>query len=135
MAEQTEPNLATNIRQLERQRTLLTMMGDLLVPVTEGFKHINLDVAFTFLDKYDLQNVRMLNNKIVLAYIAGLRQSQFILESQFSIIVNSSKSRNAKSMNLFTNVTTKVEQQFEDRTPEKKGFSWFGFNKKKKEGE
>ena len=95
-----------------------------------------------------LSNEKLLNNlptawhKTLLgenAYIKGrigwkgLKQSEYLLRGELASLVNSRKSKNARSMEMLTTITTKQEQTqtFKDATQEKKGFSLFSFAKKK----
>jgi len=113
-------------RQLEHQKNVLNMVGQLLIPMTEGFEHVNLDMSFTYLGNSDLYRVEGISSCINLCHMWGLKQSEFLLRGELATLLNSRRSRGAKSMNLFTEVTTKTEQKFKDETIEKKGFSFFG---------
>lgn len=64
----------------------------------------------------------------------GWKFSEYLLRGQIAAILNSNKSRNAKAMNLFTEVTTNQKITQIDETQQKKGFDFFGFKKKNKEG-
>jgi len=112
-------------RQIETQRNVLNALGELLVPVTEGFEHVNLDMAFTYLGNWDLITVENLSGGINICHLWGLRQSEFLLRGKLATRLVSCRSRNAKAMNMFTEVTTKQEQTFKDET-KKQGFSWMG---------
>lgn len=126
-----EDKFEVKTRPLERQRSIMNMVGELLQPVTEGFPHVNLDMAFTYLGNMDLWNVEMLSSSIDICDIYELKQASFLLRGKLATLLNSRRSRNAKSMNLFTEVTTKQKQEYTDMTPDKKGFNFFGFGKKK----
>ena len=118
------------VRQIEKQRNTMNMLGELLIPVTEGFPHVNLDMAFTYLGNTDLWNVENLSSSIDICDMYNFKQSSFLLRGKLATLLTSRKSRNAKSMNLFTEVTTHQKQEIKDLTRENKGFNFFGFNKK-----
>jgi hypothetical protein len=105
-------------------------IGDLLVPQTEGFGHVNMDMAFTYLGQFDLFYVNNISLSITLSHVYSLKQSEYLLRGILATYLNSHKSLDAKSMNILTTVVTQNKQEFEDKTAKKQGFSWFGFGKK-----
>ena len=118
-------------RQREHKERMVEYLGELLIPVTEGFDHINLDMTFTYLGNFELQRVEDLSNTINLCHIYNLKVSKYLARGQLASLLNSRRSRNAKSMDMFTTMTSKSEQKFEDATETKKhGFSLFKFGKR-----
>lgn len=119
------------VRRRQHQEDILNMVGDLLIPVTEGFDHVNQDMTFTFLGNFDLMNVENDSLAINLCHIFELKQSQYLLRGRLATLLNSRRSRNAKSMDLFTVITSKQDQKFKDETEVNKGFKFFNWGKKK----
>jgi len=117
----------------ERKEKILEYLGEMLIPVTEGFKHINLDLSFTYLGNLDLFYVQDKSMGITMCTLYGLKQSEYLLRGDLATFLNARRSRNAKSMDMFTTVVTKSDQVFRDETDKKKEFSWFRFGKKKEE--
>jgi len=70
---------------------------------------------------------------ITMCTLYGLKQSEYLLRGDLATFLNARRSRNAKSMDMFTTVVTKSDQVFRDETDKKKEFSWFRFGKKKEE--
>ena len=122
---------AVRERERARKEQMVEYLGEMLIPVTEGFDQVNLDMTFSFLGNWDLFRLDNLSTSINLCQIYGLKQSKYLLRGELATLVNSRRSRDAKSMDMFTTISTKGEQKFKDETQEKKGFSWFGFGKKK----
>ena len=123
--------LQVGVRHRKHQEDVLNMVGELLVPVTEGFKHINLDMTFTYLGNFELIRVENLCTAINLCNIFELKQSEYLFRGELGTLLNSRRSRGGKSMDLFTTITAKQDQTFKDETQVKKGFSFFNFGKKK----
>lgn len=122
---------AVGTRDRARKEQLVEYLGELLIPVTEGFEHINLDMSFTYLGMWDLFRVDNLSEGINICHMYGLKQSEFLFRGDLAVLLNSRRSRNARTMALFTDVTTHQTQTFKDETEEKKGFSFLNFGKKK----
>ncbi len=118
-------------KERKRKEQLVEYIGDMLVPQTEGFEHVNLDMTFTYLGNFDLMYVDTVAMSITIAHIYKLKQSEYLLRGNLATFLNSRRSRDAKSMNIFTTMVTKQDQTFVDKTEKKQGFSWFGFGKKK----
>ena len=121
--------IKNKIRQ--RQEKMVEYLGEMLEPQTEGFPHINLDMAFTNLSFWDLNHVDNVSMSILVANMYKLKQSEYLLRGDLATFLNSRRSKNAKSMDIFTTVVTKQEQEFKDKTKETQGFSFFKFNKNK----
>lgn len=128
--EQVSP-LSVRTREREQKERMVEYLGELLIPVTDGFDHVNLDMTFSFLGNFELMRVENISTSINLCHIYKLKQSEYLLRGELATLLNSRRSRNAKSMDMFTTITTKQEQEFVDKTNQKPGFSWFGFGKKK----
>ena len=122
---------AVGTRERARKEQLVEYLGELLIPVTEGFEHINLDMSFSYLNLFDLFKVDNLCEGINLCHIYELKQSEFLFRGDLATLLNSRRSRDARTMALFTDVTTHQTQVFKDETEEKKGFTFFNFGKKK----
>lgn len=118
-------------RERVRKEQLVEYLGDMLQPETDGFEHINMDMSFTNLNFIDLFKVDNLCEGINLCHIYGLKQSEYLFRGDLATVLISRRSKDAKSFELFTNVTTHSSQTFKDETAEKKGFSFFNFGKKK----
>lgn len=120
------------IRQRMHSEQMVDYVGELLVPVTDGFEQINLDMSFANLGFHDLFDIRMQSTTIDLCRIYGLKTSKYLAWGKMATVLVSSRSISGKSMDMFTTITTKQEQQFTDNTrPEKQG--WFMFGKKKQQ--
>ena len=133
MTEEKKDPYDIKTRVMKRQEDLMNMTGDLLVPVTQGFPHINLDMSFSYFGNMDLIRVENYSVIIAFTYIHGLKRSSYLAMGQLATLEISRRSRNAKSMDMFTSFSTTQKQTYRDETQEKKGFSWFGFGKKKGE--
>ncbi len=128
----TPANLfAIGNRERARKEQMVEYLGELLQPETEGFEHINMDMSFTNLNFFDLFKVDNLSEGINLCHMYELKQSEFLFRGDLAAILISRRSKDARSFELFTDVTTKQHQTFKDETEEKKGFSFFSFGKKK----
>jgi hypothetical protein len=123
--------LKVGTRERARKEELVEYLGELLFPQTTGFDQINLDMTFTYLKEKDLFVVDNNNIIINILHLWGLRQSEYLFRGDLATLLCSRRSRDAKSMNMFTEVTTKQEHTFKDESDQKKGFSWFGLGKKK----
>ena len=116
----------------ERKDKLFDYVGEMLQPQTEGFEHINMDMTFTYLGNNDLWYVDNICVSITMAYLYKLKQSEYLLRGMLATFLNSRRSRDAKSMNIFTHIVTEQKQQFVDKTEKKQGFGWLKFGKKDK---
>ncbi len=134
MAEKTTSTFANILdvktRDRQHKERMVDYVGDLILPVTEGFDQVNQDMTFSYLGNYELQRVENLSAAINICHIYQLKQSVYLLRGELATLLNSRKSRNAKSMELFTNVTASQKQEYQDKTEQKQGFKWFGFGKK-----
>ena len=130
-----EANLASqfNIRNRAKERSdkISEYIWHLLMPQTEGFEHVNMDMTFTFLDRWDLWFVDIKSMSITMTKIYGLKQSEYLLRGQLAAFLNSRRSKDAKSMDILTTIVTDQKQTFVDKTEKKQGFSWLKFGKKK----
>jgi hypothetical protein len=115
-------------KNLERHRDIMNQVGDLLTPKTLGFAHINLDMTFTDLGASDIVRVENLCKIIDVCHIKGLKQSEYIARGELAVILNTRKSKDARTMKLFTDVNHNAKQTYKDETDETKGFT---FMKKK----
>jgi len=122
------------VRQRERQEKMVEYLGEMLIPVTDGFPHINLDMTFTYLSNWDLVTVDNFSTLITYCHVNKLKKAEYMLRGQLATFLNSRRSRSAKSMDMFTTITTKQEQKFEDTTEPQKGFNMFSGFKKKNQG-
>jgi len=109
-------------KQLERHRNLMNQLGDLIAPRTQGFEHVNLDMTFTDLDKTDSLRVENLAKMIDICHIKGYRQSEYIARGELATLLNSRRSKEARTMRLFGEVNTNQKQTFKDETDEGRGF-------------
>ena len=117
---------AVRNKSRQRKEQLMEYLGDMLVPQTEGFDHVNLDMTFTNLTFFDMAHVDNLSLSITLCKIYGLRQSEYLLRGMLASFLNSRRSKDAKSMDMFTTMVTKQKQEFVDKTESKAGFAMFG---------
>jgi hypothetical protein len=115
------------LRERQRKEKMIEYLGDMLIPATTGFPQINLDMAFTNLAHFDLVVVQNLSSLITYCHINGFKKSEYMCRSQLATFLNSRRSKDGKSMDMFTTITTKSSQsqEFKDTTTEKKGFSLF----------
>jgi len=111
---------------------LLSMIGDLLQPQTSGFSHVNMDMTFSYLDRFDIDEVRNSSFIITTCDLLGLKRSACIEKSNLATLLNAKKSQNGQSMSLFNKTVTQSKQELEDKTDKKTGFSFF---KRKGSGE
>jgi len=112
-------------KQLESHRDMLSMLGDLITPKTQGFDHINLDMSFSYIDRWDKFRLEKLSTVTTYAYLWSLKGSHYILRGNIATILNLSKSFNGRTMRLFTDTTVEHKQSFKDNTQQKRGFSMF----------
>lgn len=115
-----------------RQERLVEYLGELLIPTTEGFEQINLDMTFSFLGNYELSQVDNMSDCINLCRVFGLKQSEFLLRGRLATLLNSRRSRGGKSMDMFTTVSTEQKQTFTDTTEKKGAFNFFKTSKDKR---
>jgi len=110
---------------------LLAMVGDLLQPQTSGFNHINMDMTFTYLDRFDIEEAR--NSSFIITYcdLHGLKKSAYNERSSLATLLNLKRSQGGRSMDLFNKTVTQTKQEMEDKTDKKTGFGGF-FGRKKK---
>lgn len=126
-------NISAKTKVRERREQMVEYLGDMITPQTDGFDHINLDMSFSYLGMWDIMYVENLSVAITMSSIYDLKQSEYLLRGMLATRLNVAKSRDAKTMQLFTHWVTKSEQEFKDKTDKKQGFSWFNFSKKKNE--
>lgn len=126
--------LAVSVRERKRKEQLVEYLGEMLIPVTQGFEQVNLDMTFTNLGAWELIKVNTLSMDINLAFIYKFQMYEYLIRGELATLENSHKSKNGKSMDMFTTITTKQEQKFQDETQVKKGFSFFNFGKKPQQG-
>ena len=119
-------------RRTPLSNNVLMLLGDLLQPQTEGFDHINLDMSFTYLDRWTLPFVKNASFLITYFQLWGFKKALYMERNELATTLVANRSLNGKSMDLFTNTVTK--QQFEDTTDKSKktGFAKI-FGKKKGE--
>jgi len=111
---------------------VLLMLGRLISPQTTGFKQVNLDMSFSNLNTWDMFTVRDSSFIINFCTMNGLKKSEYLERGRLATILNSSKSHNAKTMELFTTTVTTQKQEYKDVTEKKTGFfSAMGTKKKK----
>ena len=122
---------AISNKEKARKEQMVEYLGQMLEPETDGFPHINMDMSFTNLNFFDLFKVDNISEAINLCHMLDLKQSEYLFRGELATILISRRSRDAKSFQLFTEVTTKTEQTFKDETEEKKGFGFFNLAKKK----
>ena len=134
MPELDNQNFDTSNRQPVHTKNILFLLGDLLNPQTEGFKHINMDMSFSNLDYFDLTYTENSSFLIVWFNIHALKKCSFIERNKLATRLIAKRSFNAKSMELFTNTVNVQKQQFEDKTEKKKGFFNMGKPKQENEG-
>jgi len=127
-------NFEIGNRPTPLSNNLLSMVGDLLQPQTMGFNHINMDMTFSYLDRFDIEEVR--NSSFIITYceMLGLKKSCFNERSSLATLLNAKRSQNGKSMSLFNTTVTQSKQELEDKTDKKTGFGGF-FRKRKNQGE
>ena len=130
--EQPKDPFSVRNRIRQRKEQLVEYIGDMLQPQTLGFNHINMDMTFTYLGNWDLMFVDNICMSITMAHIYELKQSEYLLRGSLATFLNSRRSRDAKSMNIFTTMVTEQKQEFVDKTEKKHGFAWLSFGKKNK---
>jgi len=110
-------------RRFPLSNNVLLMLGNILQPQTNGFNHINLDMSFTNLDVFSLGRVE--NSSFLINYFVlwGLPKNEYLERGALATHLIARRSLNAKSMDLFTNVTTTSRNEFEDKTDKKTGFA------------
>jgi len=118
-------------KQLERHRSLMNQIGDLIAPKTEGFEHVNLDMTFTDLDKPDTARVENISKIIDICHIKGYRQAEYLARGELAVLLNSRRSKEARTMRLFGEINQNTKQTFRDDTDDNKGYR---FLKKKNKG-
>jgi hypothetical protein len=131
MIEENQNIYSVGLRERERKEKLIEYLGEMLIPATAGFPHVNLDMAFTNLGMWDLPVVENLCQLIVYCHINKLKMSEYMARGQLATFLNSRRSKGGKSMDMFTTITTKTTQvqTYEDTSKPKKGFSFFASKK------
>lgn len=109
-------------RRTPLSNNILNLLGGLLQPQTEGFSQVNLDMSFSNLDSFDIYAVRNSSFLITYCKLYGFKRSEYLERSSLATLLNSKRSQNAKSMELFTTTVTKQQQEFQDKTSKKTGF-------------
>jgi len=119
-------------RRTPLSNNILMMLGNLLQPQTKGFEHINLDMSFTYLDKFGIESAK--NSSFLITYFSvnGFRKAQYLERSNLSTHLIANRSLDGKSMELFTHTVTKQQQEYSDKTEKKAGF--LDFSRKKDGG-
>ena len=124
--EQYDNKLKTSNRKYPQTQNILLMLGNLLQPQTEGFPQINLDMSFTNVKGWDVQQVLDMNFVITACYVHNWKKSEYLSRSNLACFLNIKRSEGAKSMELFTTTVTKQSQEFSDKTEKKTGIKLFG---------
>lgn len=119
----------TGERRIPFYDNVLSMLGGLLQPQQDKFDHINLDMGFTDLDRWDRQRIENLSIQITVCDMWGLKQASLLHESDMETICISNRSKSGRAMELFNTTVTKSDQKFKEET-EKSGFNFFGHKKK-----
>ena len=121
-------------RRTPLSNNVLMLLGDLLQPQTTGFKHINMDMSFTNLDRFSLMNIK--NSSFLITYFSiwGFKKALYLQRNELATDLVSRRSLGAKSMELFTSTVSTQKQEFKDITEKKTGFARL-FGKKKTEGQ
>lgn len=109
-------------RKTPLSNNILSLLGGLLQPQTEGFNQVNLDMSFSNLDFFDIQKVQNSSFLITFCKLHGFKKSEYIERSNLATLLNAKRSQGAKSMELFTTTITKQSQDYVDKTPKKTGF-------------
>ena len=109
-------------RRTPLSNNILNLLGGLIQPQTKGFKQINLDMSFTYLDVWDIIYVKNSSFLITFCSIYGFKKSEYIERGNLATHLNARRSYKGKSMDLFTTTVTKQDQSYEDKTPKKTGF-------------
>ena len=109
-------------RRTPLSNNILSLLGSLLQPQTIGFSQVNLDMAFSNLDHWDIQKVINSSFLITFCKLHGFKKSEYIERSNLATLLNAKRSQGAKSMELFTTTITKQSQDYVDKTPKKTGF-------------
>ncbi len=110
-------------RKMPLSNNVLMLLGGLLQPQTKGFEQVNLDMSFSNLDSWSLFDVQ--NSSFLVSYFSlwGLGRALYLERGKLATNLIARRSLNAKSMDLFTNVTTTQKQEFLDKTEKKTGWS------------
>ena len=124
-------NFVVGNRPTPLSNNLLAMVGDLLQPQTMGFSHINMDMTFTYLDRFDIEEARNSSFIITTCDLWGLKRAAYNEKSSLASLLNLKRSQNGQSMSLFNKTVTQSKQEMEDKTVKKTGFAGF-FSKKKR---
>lgn len=120
----------TGEKRMPLYDNVLEMLGGLLQPQQDKFDHINLDMGFTDLDKWDRQRIENLSTQITICDMWGLEQSRLLHESDMETICISSRSKSGRAMELFNTTVTKSDSKFREETDKKSGFNFFPHRKK-----
>ncbi len=120
-------------RRTPLSNNILNLLGGLIQPQTEGFKQINLDMSFTYLDVWDIIYVKNSSFLITFCSIYGFKKSEYIERGNLATHLNARRSYKGKSMDLFTTTITKQDQSYVDKTEKKAGLlGGLGVSKDKK---
>lgn len=118
-------------RKTPLSNDVLTLLGGLLQPQTEGFSQVNLDMSFSYLDSFDVTRVMNSSFLITFCKLYGFKRSEYLERGVLATLLNAKRSYQGKSMELFTTTVTKQQQEYQDKTEKKTGFfQSLGFQKK-----
>ena len=116
-----------SVRDIEKFKKGSGLLTELLTPVVQGFPFINLDMAFSNLDNWDMWRIENATAVVAYCYIHNFKQSQYLKMAEIETILISRRSKAGKSMNILTETVTHNKQEYTDSTPKK--FDVFGFGK------
>ena len=121
-------------RKTPLSNNILNLLNSLLQPQTTGFKQVNMDMAFTYLDRWDIDRVMNYSFLVTFFEINELPKSEYMQRGELATFLNAKRSQDGKSMELFTTTITKQDQSYADKTEKKTGFfSKMGLGKKEKQ--
>lgn len=109
-------------RRTPLSNNVLMLLGDLLQPQTTGFNHVNLDMAFTFQDRFSLDQTKNNSFNINFHKLYGFKRAEFLERGNLATHLVASRSLEGKSMDMFTHTVTTQKQEYRDKTEKKTGF-------------
>ncbi len=120
-------------RRFPNSNNILKLLGYLLQPQTQGYEQINNDMSFTQLDYFGVQKTENTSHLINFCTLMGFSRASYLARGDLATSLIASRSQGAKSMEMFTSISTTQKQEFLDKTEKKTAWNIFGSGKKKEE--
>ena len=129
--QQPTVNPQTSVRQRVPFERQLQLNADLIEPVTKGFDQINRDMAFNNFDIADRSFILDISQLVTICDMYALPKTKYLLLCNLATVEATARSKGGWIGELFTKLTQISKQEYTEKLPEKKGFSFLGMFKKR----